>query len=91
MHEQQTPAGARLAPRRIAVYVGASGQRSTYPVPDWSDTIPARITTAAGEDRHLVLVIDTSDASEPEAAPDHDDAERTVQRRLARAARLGVA
>lgn len=40
----------------VAIYRGASGQRSTYPVRSHADfiTVPQRITTPSGEVRLLV-------------------------------------
>lgn len=52
----------------VAIYRGASGQRSTYPVRSHADfiTVPHRITTPSGEVRLLVSV---------EAVAQDDDAE----------------
>jgi hypothetical protein len=48
------------AQRRIAVFVGASGQRTTIPLQHGIDTVPTRITTPSGEDRHLITILTTS-------------------------------
>jgi hypothetical protein len=45
------------AQRRIAVFVGASGQRTTIPLQHGIDTVPTRITTPSGEDRHLITIL----------------------------------
>lgn len=50
---QSTTDGKMVA---VAIYRGASGQRSTYPVRSRNDflTVPHRITTPSGEVRLLV-------------------------------------
>jgi len=69
-HLQNYPYHTGLTMRQVALYVGPSGQQSTYPVRAGHEP-PASITSASGEVRTLKMIHHVPEVSEQDRATAH--------------------